>query len=224
MCLGHLDADKKYPMVMPDGAEIKQTIHLKYFIDHPRIEVGEFSYYHNFEILEDYATCLAPYLFPLSPEKLIIGKFCQFAHGVKFITSSANHNMGGFSTYPFNNFMMTPQTTLDEIKNLFLMPGNRGDTVIGNDVWLGMDSVIMPGVTVGDGAIVGARSVVTKDVAPYTLVAGNPARALKQRFDTETIKELLEICWWNWPIETIEKNIDHITGNDIEELKRIAII
>ncbi len=224
MSLGHINAGKKYPMVMPDGTEIKQAIHLKNFINHPRIEVGEFSYYHNFEILEDYASYLAPYLFPISPEKLIIGKFCQFAHGVKFITSSANHDMGGFSTYPFYNFMMAPQTTVDEISELFLTPGNKGDTVVGNDVWVGMDSVIMPGVTVGDGVIIGARSVVTKDVAPYTIVAGSPATIVKQRFDIETIKSLLEICWWNWPVETIEKNIDVITGNDIEALKGIAII
>ena len=104
-----LNRDKKYPMFLPDGTSIKQTVYLKEVINHPRISVGAYSYYHNFEILEDYAAYLAPYLFPLSPDRLDIGKFVQIAHGVRFITSSANHKMSGFSTYPFMNFMMTSE-------------------------------------------------------------------------------------------------------------------
>lgn len=216
-----LDPEKQYPMVMPDGTPIKQTVHLNKFIDHPRITVGDFTYYHNFAILDDYASYLAPYLFPLSPEKLVIGKFCQFAHGVRFITSSANHNMSGFSTYPFYNFMMTADTTLDEIKNMFNIPGRKGDTVIGNDVWIGMDSIIMPGVTIGDGVIIGARSIVTQDVPPYSIVAGNPAVVRKKRFSNGEIEQLLTIAWWNWPIEIIEENIKLITGNDLAAISAV---
>jgi virginiamycin A acetyltransferase len=213
-----LDPTKKHPMVMPDGTVIKQVVHLNQVIDHPRIEIGDFSYYHNFEELDDYAGTLAPYLFPVSPEKLIIRKFTQIAHGVRFITSSANHNMNGFSTYPFNNFMMTQETTSDEILAMFDIPGKKGDTVVGNDVWLGMDVTIMPGVTIGDGAIVSARSVVVKDVEPYTIVGGNPAKPLKKRFDEHTIQVLREIKWWDWKIDKIEANIDAITGANLNAL------
>lgn len=215
-----LDPTKKYPMVMPDGTVIRQTVHLKQVIDHPRIEVGAFSYYHNFNELEDYAGFLAPYLFPLSPEKLIIGKFAQMAHGVRFITSSANHRMSGFSTYPFNNFMMTPETTREDILAMFAAAENRGDTVVGNDVWLGMDAIVLPGVTIGDGAIVAARAVVAKDVEPYTVVAGNPARPVRKRFDQATIEALLELKWWDFPIEVIEANVEAIVGADLEALRR----
>jgi len=213
-----LDSRKKHPMTLPDGTVIKQTVHLKEVINHPKIHVGEFTYYHNFDILEDYASYLAPYLFPLSKDSLIIGKFVQIAHGVRFITSSANHKMSGFSTYPFNTFMMTPQTTSEDITAMFEDAQNRGDTVVGNDVWIGMNAVIMPGVKIGDGAIIGANSVVTKNVEPYTVVGGNPATIIKKRFDEQTIDTLLNIKWWDWSIEKIEKNIDVITGNDLDAL------
>ncbi|MFA6138609.1 MAG: CatB-related O-acetyltransferase [Sulfurimonas sp.] len=216
-----LNSHKKHPMVMPDGTVIKQVVHLKEVLKHPRISVGEFSYYHNFEVLEDYAGYLAPYLFELSLDRLIIGKFVQIAHGVRFITSSANHKTSGFSTYPFINFMMTSQTTSEDIVAMFEEAQNKGDTVVGNDVWIGLDATIMPGIKVGDGAIIGAKSVVTKDVEPYTVVAGNPARVIKKRFDYKVIQTLLTLQWWNWKIEKIEENINVITGNNIEELKAL---
>lgn len=205
-------------MVMPNGNEIQTVVHLNQVVDHPRIEIGDFSYFGHFEVLDNYAAFLAPYLFPLSPEKLVMGKFCQIAHGVRFITSSANHNMSGFSTFPFNNFMMTPETTVAEIQAMFQVSEKKGDTIIGNDVWIGMEAVIMPGVTVGDGAIIGARSVVVKDVEPYTIVGGNPAKALKKRYDEKIIASLLKIQWWNWPVEKIESNLDTILGTDVEKL------
>ncbi len=216
--MGLLDSSKKHPMTLPDGTVIKQTVHLKEVINHPKIQVGEFSYYHNFDILEDYASYLAPYLFPLSKDSLIIGKFVQIAHGVRFITSSANHKMSGFSTYPFNTFMMTPQTTSEDITAMFEDTQNRGDTLVGNDVWIGMNAVIMPGVKIGDGAIIGANSVVTKDIEPYTIVAGNPAKQVKERFDEHTIKTLLDIKWWDWDIQKIEDNIQAIIGGDLDAL------
>lgn len=213
-----LNRDKTYPMFMPDGTCIKQTVYLKAVINHPRICVGEYSYYHNFETLDDYAAHLAPYLFALSPDKLEIGKFVQIAHGVRFITSSANHQMSGFSTYPFMNFMMTSQTTNDDVVAMFEAAQNCGDISVGNDVWLGFEATIMPGVSIGDGAIIGAKAVVTKDVEPYTIVAGNPARVIKKRFDDAIISALLTLQWWNWDIEKIEKNHALITGNDVEAL------
>lgn len=213
-----LNRDKKYPMFMPDGTCIKQTVYLKEVINHSRISVGEYSYYHNFEILEDYAAYLAPYLFQLSPDKLEIGKFVQIAHGVRFITSSANHKMSGFSTYPFINFMMTSQTTSEDIVAMFKEIQSKGDIIVGNDVWIGFEATIMPGVKIGDGAIIGAKSVVTKDVEPYSIVAGNPAKVINKRFNENTIQNLLDIQWWNWDIEKIEKNHNIITSNNMEAL------
>lgn len=217
-----LDPTKKHPMVMPDGAVIKTVVHLNRVIDHPRIEIGDFTYSGQLTELDDYAGVLAPFLFPLSPERLLIGRFCQIAHGVRFITSSANHDMRGFSTYPFGNFTMDGDTTPAEVQALFDAAGGKGDTVIGNDVWIGMEAIVMPGVTVGDGAIIGARAVVASDVPPYTVVAGNPARPVKRRFDEPTTRALLAVRWWDWPVEKIEASIDAITGADIDALTRAA--
>ncbi|MEZ5655564.1 MAG: CatB-related O-acetyltransferase [Sphingobium sp.] len=217
-----LNPDKTYPMVMPDGTEIRTVVHLNQVIDHPRITIGDFTYFGHLQVLEDYAAFLTPYLFPLSPEKLVIGKFCQIAHGVRIITSSANHDMTGFSTYPFNNFTMTPETGFDEIKRMFNVPGRKGDTAIGNDVWIGMEAVIMPGVTIGDGVIISARSVVTADVPPYTIVGGNPAKPLKQRYDDATISALCDMAWWDWPVDIIEANVPAITGADLDALRKVA--
>lgn len=217
-----LDARKKHPMIMPDGTVVTQVVHLNQVISHPRMEIGDFTYYGGLETHQDYAALIAPYLFPLSPEKLVIGKFCQIAHGVRFVTSSANHNMNGFSTYPFSNFIMTPDMSGEDIKKLFEIEGQKGDTKIGNDVWLGMDAVVMPGVTIGNGAIISARAVVTRDVEPWTIIGGNPANPIKKRFSDDVIAALEEIGWWDWPVEVIEANIDVITSKDIDELKRIS--
>ncbi len=212
-----LDPNQKHPMVLPDGTVITTVVHLNQVINHPRIKIGDFSYFGHLQELEDYASYLAPFLFPLSPERLLIGKFCQIAHGVRFITSSANHDMSGFSTYPFNNFTMQEMST-EDIQALFNVPNRKGDTVIGNDVWIGTEAVVMPGVTIGDGAIVGARAVVVKDVPAYTVVGGNPSRVLRRRFDEPTIEALLEIKWWNWPLEKISANVQAITGADLQAL------
>ncbi len=217
-----LDPDRRHPMVLPDGNVVRRVVHLKAAIDHPRIEVGAFSYFDDASESADPASALAPYLFALSPERLVIGKFCQIAHGVRIVTSSANHAMGGFSTYPFANFMMTPETTREELTAILASAPNAGDTVIGNDVWIGMDAVIMPRVRIGDGAIIAARAVVTRDVAPYTIIGGNPAEPIRARFAPEIVAALLEIAWWDWPIETIEANLAAITGADIDALRRAA--
>ncbi|MCL4122968.1 UNVERIFIED_CONTAM: hypothetical protein GTU68_039718 [Idotea baltica] len=130
--------------------------------------------------------------------------------------------MNGFSTYPFNNFTMHQLTSPEDIQALFEVPGRKGDTVIGHDVWIGMEAVVMPGVNIGHGAIIGARSVVARDVPPYTIVAGNPAQPVKQRFEKKLTKTLLEVQWWDWSVEKIEANMDAITGDDIDSLKRAS--
>lgn len=206
-----LDATRRYPIALPDGTPITNTVHLSVAISHPRFTAGDYSYFSHFHMPEDPLSVLAPYLFPFSKERLTIGKFCQFAHATTFITSSANHPMGGFSTYPFRVF--NPETMAGYID----LPAK--DTVVGNDVWIGYGAIIMPGVTIGDGAIIATGAVVTKDVPPYAIAGGNPAQVVRQRFSDAVIADLLAIRWWDWPVETIEANLSLIEGADIEGLK-----
>jgi len=208
-----LNMDAVHPITAPDGTVITNTVYLQNVIDHPRITVGAYSYASNFTPQTNWAQILAAYLFPISKEKLVIGKFCQFAHGTTFITSSANHPMGGFSTYPFRVFK--PETMIDYIN----LPSR--DTVVGHDVWIGHNATIMPGVTIASGAIIASGAVVTKDVAPYTIVGGNPAQVIRQRFSDEVIADLMAIAWWDWPIDRIEANLAVIEGADIEALRSV---
>lgn len=195
-----LDASARHPITLPTGDPHRGTVYLNQVIDHPNIEIGDYSYYSDFEPVEDYAGRIAPYLYPGAPERLVIGKFAQVAHGVRFITSSANHSMRGYSTYPFSVF--NPATMGAYTEEV----AGYGDTVVGNDVWLGFEATVLPGVTIGDGAIIGAKSVVTRDVPPYAIVGGNPARIIRMRFDEKTVARLLDIRWWDWPIDVIERN------------------
>lgn len=203
-----LDACARHPFTLPSGEFHLPTVHLNQVIDHPNIEVGDYTYYSDFEPVEDYAARIAPYIYPGSPERLVIGKFVQVAHGVKFITSSANHPMRGFSTYPFAVF--NPETMGAYAGEV----AGYGDTVVGNDVWLGYGATVLPGVTIGDGAIVGAKAVVSRDVPSYAIVAGNPARVVRSRFDGETVERLLKLRWWDWPIEEIERKRAAIEAAD----------
>ncbi len=201
--------NEKHPM-----KGFSQICFIKNTVANPNIIIGDYTYYDDLEDSENFERNVL-YHFPFIGDKLIIGKFCALATGVKFIMNGANHKISGFSTYPFQVFgngweKVTPQ------------PGelpNKGDTVIGNDVWIGYEAVIMPGVEIGDGAIIASKSVVTKDVLPYTIVGGNPAKVIKKRFADEVIETLLEIAWWNWDIEKITRNLEQIVGGDIEALK-----
>ena len=205
--------ETRHPAVFPNGETWANSVYLKAVINHPRIRVGDYSYYVDFDNdVEDYAFRLAPYLHSFAPEKLIIGKYCQFANGTRFITSSANHQIDGFSAYPFSLFGEAWARAYTQ-----KWP-NKGDTVIGNDVWCGHDSVIMPSVTVGSGAVIAARSVVTRDVPAYAIVGGNPARIIRMRFDADTIDQLLDTAWWNWDADKVERNIAAIVGDDIDKL------
>lgn len=206
-----LNPDARHPMTLLDGTVVTGTVYLKAVINHPRFTVGDFSYASSFDLIEDWAQAIAPYLFPISRERLIIGRFCQIAHGVRIITSSANHPMAGFSTYPFRAFR--PETMADYLN----LPYR--DTVIGNDVWIGMNAMVMPGVSVGDGAIIASGAVVTRDVAPYTIVGGNPAQPIRRRFDDATVDQLLRIRWWDWEVERIEAHLTAIEGADLVALQ-----
>jgi len=209
-----LDARLRHPIILPDGNPHTGTVHLNQVIDHPNIAIGDYSYYSGLDKPADYASALAPYLYPGAPERLTIGKFCQIADGVRIITSSANHAMEGFSTYPFAVF--NPEL----IGGYATSIGNQRDTVIGNDVWLGFESVVMPGVSIGNGAIIAARTVVTGDVPDYAVIGGNPGRVLKRRFPDDVVERLLGLAWWDWDVERIGRHVDAITGADIDALER----
>jgi virginiamycin A acetyltransferase len=192
---------------------------LKPLIDRPNIEIGDFTYYDDPDGPDKFAEKCVLHHYEFIGDKLIFGKFCAIAEGARFIMNGANHAMSGFSTYPFNIFGhgwekgFDPATWEKEL---------RGDTVIGNDVWVGMEAIIMPGVAIGDGAVVAARAVVTRDVPPYAIAAGNPARVVKLRFDKMTVQRLLAIAWWDWPVDKITRNLDAIRGADIDRLEASA--
>jgi virginiamycin A acetyltransferase len=200
--------DNLYPI-----EDVKRTVYLKNIITNPQIIVGDYTYYDDPEDIYNFEKNVL-YLFDFIGDKLIIGKFCQIATGVRFIMNGANHAINGFSTYPFKIFGGEWSKSLLDVKN-------KGDTIIGNDVWIGNGASFMPGVTIQDGAIIGTNSLVTKDVAPYSVVGGNPAREIRKRFDDETIELLLTLKWWDWNIKKITDNIEVITNGKIEELKRI---
>jgi virginiamycin A acetyltransferase len=200
--------DDPHPM-----AGAKRVVYLKSFVTDPRIIVGDYTYYDDEREALSFQTENVRYHF--GPERLVIGKFCAIAHRAKFIMSGANHQMTGFSTYPFHIFRQGWEAATPSPEQL----PSRGDTVIGNDVWIGYDAAILAGVTVGDGAIIAARALVAKDVAPYTIVAGNPAEQRKERFPRDVAAELVKIAWWNWPADKITRNLGAITGANIEALR-----
>lgn len=196
----------------------RETIYLKHVITNPNITVGDFTMYNDFvnnPMLFEKNNVL--YHYPINHDRLQIGKFCSIACGAKFIFNSANHTLLSLSTYPFPLFF--EEWNLDK-KNVTKAWDHKGDIVIGNDVWIGYEAVILAGVTIGDGAIIGTRAVVTKDVPPYTIVGGIPAKPIRKRFSDETILSLLEIQWWNWSKERIAKNIVAIQNGNIEQLKQ----
>ncbi|HEY9769633.1 MAG TPA: Vat family streptogramin A O-acetyltransferase [Coleofasciculaceae cyanobacterium] len=204
--------EEKHPMPgFPQICFIKNTV------THPKIIVGDYTYYDDPEDSEDFERNVL-YHYSFSKDKLIIGKFCALARNLKFIMNGANHQISGFSTYPFYIFGNGWEKVTPEDNQLPF----KGDTLVGNDVWIGCESIMMPGVTIGDGAIIAAKSVVVNDVPPYSIVGGNPAKIIKQRFTAETIKTLLEIAWWNWDINKISANLEYITSADIDTLLTIA--
>jgi virginiamycin A acetyltransferase len=182
---------------------------IKNTVANPKIIIGEYTYYDDPIDSENFERNV---LYHFGEEFLIIGKFCALGTGVQFIMNGANHSLSGFSTYPFYIFG-------NGWENSEPAEVSKGDTRVGNDVWIGYDSLIMPGVKIGDGAVIGARSVVTRDVEPYAIVGGNPARLLRKRFAEKIIEELLAIAWWNWEIEKITQNLEAIIGADIGKLK-----
>lgn len=190
---------------------VTRTCFLKNIITHPKIKVGDFTYYDDPNGVDSFEKNVL-YFFDFLPDQLIIGKFCQIATGCRFIMNGANHAMDGLSCYPFKIFGK-------DWADASLNAPYQGDTVIGNDVWIGNSVTFMPGITVGDGAIIGTNSLVTKDVTPYAIVGGNPAQVIKYRFDQKIIDSLLDLRWWDWPLDKITANVGAISSGDLGSLE-----
>lgn len=199
--------DLKFPLENYD-----RLCFLKNVIKNPNIIVGDYTYYDDFENVENFEKNVK-YHFDFIGDQLIIGKFCMIASDVKFIMNGANHLTDSLSTYPFAIFGNGWENAM-EGKTY----PQKGDINIGNDVWIGYNATIMSGVTIGDGAIIAANSTVIKDVEPYSIVGGNPAKEIKKRFSKAVILKLLELQWWNWDIEKITRNIQNLTGAEIEKI------
>lgn len=194
-----------------------ETVYLKNVITNPNIEIDNYTMYNDFvHNPQDFQKNNVLYHYPVNHDRLKIGKFCSIACGAKFIFTSANHSLKSLSTYPFPIFF--EEWDLD-VANITDAWDNKGDIIIGNDVWIGYEAVILSGVTIGDGAIIGSRAVVTKDVPPYTIVGGAPAKPIRRRFDDKTITKLLKLKWWDWSEERIKANIEIIQSGRIDELK-----
>lgn len=206
------DFEKLYPRTGDN-----QTIYLKNAVTNPSILVGDYTMYNDF--VNDpagFEKNNVLYHYPINHDRLIIGKFCSIACGAKFVFNSANHTLSSLSTYPFPLFF--EEWGLKK-ENVMASWDHKGDIVIGNDVWIGYEAVIMAGVTIGDGAIIGTRAVVTKDVPPYTIAGGVPAKAIRKRYSEEMIAALLELKWWDWPEDQIARNIHAIQTGCLNQLR-----
>lgn len=200
----------------------KSTVYLNKVVrQNSYIQVGDYTTYDDFERDPcDFVRNNVMYHYPeCNHDRLVIGKFCSIACGAKFLFNAGNHTQKSLSTYPFPIFFeeWSLSANTDDIAAAW---DNKGDIVVGNDVWIGYQAIILAGVTIGDGAIIGARAVVTKDVPPYTVVAGSPARPIKKRFDDKTISRLQELAWWDWDEQTIKRNLPYIMAGDIDLLER----
>ena len=203
---------KIYPRTGDD-----QTVYLNQVITNPNIIVGDYTMYNDFvNDPTEFEKNNVLYHYPINGDRLIIGKFCSIACGAKFLFNSANHSLTSLSTYPFPIFFEEWGLERAQVTRAW---DHKGDIVIGNDVWIGYEAVILAGVTIGDGAIIGTRAVVTKDVPPYTIVGGVPAKPIRKRFPDDTIASLLALRWWDWPEERIAAHLDAIQSGQIDQIK-----
>lgn len=192
------------------------TVYLKNVITNPNIIVGDYTMYNDFvSDPTQFEKKNVLYQYPINGDRLIIGKFCSIACGARFLFTSANHTMKSLSTYPFPIFFEDWGLDRADITSAW---DNKGDIVIGNDVWIGYEAIILSGVHIGDGAIIGARAVVTKDVPPYTVVAGVPAKEIRKRYSPQIIERLCQLKWWDWPHEKIRHALPALMSGNLEDL------
>ncbi|MEL6424903.1 MAG: CatB-related O-acetyltransferase [Pseudomonadota bacterium] len=209
------DPDQVHPLPLADSVVLLAPLAR----GRSNVAVGQFTYYDDPVEPTAFFDRNVLYHFDFVGDRLEIGSFCAIATGARFIMNGANHAMTGFSTFPFNIFGGGWEVGFDPKD---WQSGYRGDTIIGADVWIGRDALILPGVTIGAGAIIGSGSVVSADVAPYSIVVGNPAQSVRQRFDPGTVATLLELAWWDWPLEKITRNVNAIRGGDLTTLEAAA--
>jgi virginiamycin A acetyltransferase len=204
------------PTVLHPIAGQRRVVFLRPLVQSANVGVGEYTYYDSDGDSLAFERDAALYAF--GPERLIVGRFCAIASGVRFLMPGANHADRGPSTFPFGVFGPPWETTMD----IVMSAPSRGDTVVGHDVWLGYSALVLPGVTIGHGAVVAAGSVVARDVPSYAVVAGNPAQVVRSRFSEEDVERLLRAAWWNWPIDLVTDHARTIMTGTAAELDRIA--
>lgn len=193
-----------------------QTVYLNAVVKDPSIVVGDYTIYNDFiSDPRQFVQNNVLYHYPINHERLIIGKFCSIACGVKFLFNCANHTLKSLSTYTFPLFYEDWELEKSNVASAW---DNKGDIVIGNDVWIGLEAVILAGVKIGDGAIIGTRAVVTKDVPPYSIVCGIPAKVIRKRYSPDIIEQLLSLRWWDWTKDRIKRNLPFIMAGNIENM------
>ena len=204
------------PNAIFPNPKIPSLCFIKNVIKNPNIIVGEYTYYDDIDGAENFESHVTHH-YDFIGDKLIIGKFCAIAKGIEFIMSGANHRIDSITTYPFNIMGNGWEKSAPSLSDLKL----KGDTIIGNDVWIGQNVTILPAVHIGDGAIIGANSVVVKDIPPYSVAVGNPCEVKRKRFDEDLIEYLLKIKWWDWNAEKIFKNMEALCSGDLSKIKNI---
>jgi virginiamycin A acetyltransferase len=207
------DPDRIYPRT-----DDKTICYLKNVVKSPNITVGDFTIYHDFRDPTTFERESVLYHYPINKDKLIIGKFCSIACGAKFIMNGANHKLASFNNYPFPIF----SEEWESHQMASEAWDNNGDIIIGNDVWIGFEALVLAGVRIGDGAIIAARSVVNGDVPPFSIVGGVPARIIRNRFSDQVIELLQDIKWWDWDMQKIKESIPALCSGDISLLEKLA--
>lgn len=197
---------------------LKRICFIKNVIKNPNIQVGEYTYYDDPEGATEFEKHVTHH-YDLIGDRLIIGKFCAIGHGVEFLMNGANHRMNAVTTYPFSLMRNGWEKVTPTLADLPF----KGDTIIGNDVWIGQNVTVLPGIKIGDGAIIAANAVVARDIPPYHIAGGNPARIFRQRFEDELVAFLLELQWWNWPAEKIFANLEILSSSDLERIRTLKL-
>lgn len=205
------------PNAIYPNEKIKQVVYIKNVITRPNIIVGEYTYYDDINGAEKFEDHVSHH-YEFLGDKLIIGKFCAIAKGIEFVMNGANHRMNSVTTYPFNIMGGGWEQFTPSLEDLPL----KGDTVVGNDVWIGQNVTVMPGVHIGDGSIIAANSVVTKNIPPYSIAGGNPCRLIRKRFDDDLIAYLLNLKWWDWDADKIFRNMDALCSGNLQKIKHIS--
>ncbi|MCI5655958.1 MAG: Vat family streptogramin A O-acetyltransferase [Candidatus Pseudoruminococcus sp.] len=204
------------PNCLYPNPNIKSLCYIKNVVKNPNIIIGDYTYYDDINNPEDFERHVTHH-YEFIGDKLIIGKFCAIGKGIEFIMNGANHRMNSVTTYPFNIMGNGWEISTPSLCDLPI----KGDTIIGNDVWFGQNVTVMPGIHIGDGCIIGANTIVAKDIPSYSVAVGNPCRVIRKRFDDKMIEFLLKLKWWDWSPEKIFKNLDVLCSHDIEKIKEL---